>query len=280
MAQDKDNEAPKAAPPERTAKGDSLREKVGTALLGFLLTGVIGTMVATWFQQRGWAWQNRVTQVEKDTTSALDSLRSASDLLDKRWSATFQMLQSTQTPTDGDESKAAKDRFLSVNTEWELQYANVDAAVEFNVDRPFGVDAKRTPDALWVFQCNAYPFDDAAGGALDPNAAHTILTVVNHCQDLVKTDIGDIGRAANDQSARQRLIDQSYFRLSNIYYINDALRCVILERAVAMRRSLDAQLGWASFLQEGSQTYKIPARERDCLAQYREWSGKNPPKQQ
>ncbi len=72
MAQDKDGEAPKAAHPERTAKGDSLREKVGTALLGFLLTGVVGTMVATWFQQRGWAWQNRVAQVEKDTTSALE----------------------------------------------------------------------------------------------------------------------------------------------------------------------------------------------------------------
>ena len=72
MGQDEDKNAPKPAPPERTAKDDSLRDKVGTALLGFLLTGVIGTMVATWFQQRGWAWQNRVMQVEKDTSSALE----------------------------------------------------------------------------------------------------------------------------------------------------------------------------------------------------------------
>ncbi len=62
------------APP---AKGESLRDKIGPAILGFLLTGVVGTMVATWFQQRGWAWQSKVAQVEKDTTSALDSLRSS-----------------------------------------------------------------------------------------------------------------------------------------------------------------------------------------------------------
>jgi hypothetical protein len=278
MPEDGDKDARTAAPPDRTAKGDSLRDKVGTALLGFLLTGVIGTMVATWFQQRGWAWQNRVMQVEKDTSSALDSLHSASDLLDKRWSATFQMVQATQNPTGEDESKAAKTNFLAVNNDWELQYANVDAAVEFNVDRPFGVDAKRMPDALWLFQCNAYPFDDA-GGALDPNAAHTILTVINHCQDLVKSDIGDIGKAANDQTARQKLVDQSYFRLSNIYYINDALRCVILERAVAMRRSLDTELSLGSFFEVGPKTYKIPVKERDCLAQYREWSDKNRQKQ-
>jgi hypothetical protein len=280
MPGDGDKDAPKAAPPERSAKADALREKIGAALLGFFLTGVVGTMVATWFQARGWAWQNRVMQVEKDTSSVLDSLRSASDLLDKRWSASLQMLQAMQNPADGDGSKAAKATFLSVNNDWELHYANVDAAVEFNVDRPFGVEAKRTPDALWTFQCDAYPFADAAGGAIEPDAAHALLTVINHCQGLVKADIDEIGKDANDPVARQRLIDRSHFRLSNIYYINDALRCVILERAVAMRRSLDVQLGWASFFQDGSRTYDIPAKERDCLVQYREWSSKNRPKQQ
>jgi hypothetical protein len=262
------------APP---AKGDSLRDKVATAVFGFLLTGVVGTMVATWFQQRGWAWQSRVAQVEKDTTSALDSLHSASDLLDKRWSATFQMVHSIETNKQGDEAKAAKDAFASVNKDWELQYADTDASVAFNVDRPFGIEQKRLPDALWTFQCAAFPFDGQGG--IDPNSAHVILTVINHCQDLVKSDIEKLGESATDVTARKALLDSSYFRLSNIYYIDDALRCVILERAVAMRRSLDTELSLGSFFQLGPQNYGLPARESECLAPYKEWSDKNKPKQ-
>ncbi len=277
MPQHEAGEAPKSAPREPPAKGDSLRDKVATAIFGFLLTGVVGTMVATWFQQRGWAWQSQVTQVEKDTASALDSLHSASDLLDKRWSATFQMLRAIQNAGETDAAKAAKDNFASVNNEWELQYANVDASVEFNVDRPFGIDAARIPDAVWTFQCEAFPFDGAA--AVDPKSAHTILTVINHCQDLVKTDIDTLAKAPADDAASKKLIDQSYFRLSHIYYIDDALRCVILERAVAMRRSLDAELTLGSFFQIGPRSYKIPVKERDCLAPYKEWSDKNPAKQ-
>ena len=53
----------------------SERQKSWQLSQGFILTGVIGTMVATWFQQRGWAWQNAVEQVEKDTASALASLQ-------------------------------------------------------------------------------------------------------------------------------------------------------------------------------------------------------------
>ncbi|MGO9672678.1 MAG: hypothetical protein ACLPSF_00640 [Methylocella sp.] len=275
MPQNDPKDAPNATP-DRTPRGESLRDKVGAAVLGFMLTGVIGTMVATWFQQRGWAWQNRVMQVEKDTASALDSLRSASDLLDKRWSATFQMVQAIQNAREGGESTAAKNGFLAVNNEWELQYANVDAGVEFNIDRPFGVDASRMPDSLWAFQCNAFPFGGEQGvAALDPGSAHTILTVINHCQDLVRTDINSLGKTPDDQTALKRILAESYFRLSHIYYIDDALRCVILERAVAMRRSLDAELSWGSFFHAARKAYEIPVKEHECIAGYREWSEKN-----
>ena len=274
MAEPNDKDAPNASPPP-PSKGESLRDRVGAALLGFLLTGVVGTMVATWFQQRGWAWQNSVAQVEKDTTSALNSLKSVSDLIDKRWSATFQMVQASENPGD---QATAKDNFAAVNKDWELQFANVDAAIEFNVDRPFGVDATRMPDALWTFQCDAYPFT-AAPGAIDAGSAHAILKVIDHCQDVVKSGVADIARTTDDD-ARKKLLQQAYFRLSNIYYIDDALRCVILERAVAMRRSLDSDLSLASLFETAPRSYAIPAREGDCLAPYREWSAKNPPKQQ
>jgi hypothetical protein len=106
-------------------------------------------MIGAWFQQRGWAWQNTVTQVEKDTRSALESLHAASELLDKRWSATLQKLQAAKGATAPDDSKAAADRFRSVNDEWELGFANVESAVQFNVDRPFLSEPGPMPKALW-----------------------------------------------------------------------------------------------------------------------------------
>src|ERR1700751_66227 len=83
MRQDEKSDFPSPSAEGPTAKSERLRETLITTLTGFILTGVIGTMVATWFQQRGWAWQNAVAQVEKDTTSALASLQSVSGLLDK-----------------------------------------------------------------------------------------------------------------------------------------------------------------------------------------------------
>ena len=189
MPQHDAKDAPSSAPPE-PPRATACATRSATAMLGFLLTGVVGTMVATWFQQRGWAWQSRVMQVEKDTSSALDSLRSASDLLDKRWSATFQMVQAIENiQRKGTRRRRSGTTFLSVNNEWELQYANVDATVEFNVDRPFGVDAKRIARRLVFVRCNAFPFDAAAADAIDPKSAHTVLTVINNCQGIVKDEL-------------------------------------------------------------------------------------------
>src|SRR5262249_35606044 len=131
----------------RTVKSESLRDKVVATLAGFILTGGVGTGLATWFQEGGWGWEKAVQRVEKDTTSAMAALQSASDLLDRRWSATFQMVQALQNPTAADPSTATAN-FLSVNHQWELDYADVDVKVQFNVDRPFGIDTK-LPEALW-----------------------------------------------------------------------------------------------------------------------------------
>jgi hypothetical protein len=253
----------------RTVKSERLRDKVAAMLPGFILTGVVGTMLATWFQERGWAWQNAVEQVEKDTTSAMASLQSASDLLDKRWSATFQMVQALQNPTAADSSTAMAN-FLSVNHQWELDYADVDVKVQFNVDRPFGIDSK-LPKALWELPCTTFPFGGETAGTVKPDSAHLILNVINHCHSELKDIISKVDKASLDQTARKKLIDEAYFRLSHIYYINDALRCVIFERAVAMRRSFDTNLGWGSLFWIGPQQYSLPAKERDCFSRYRDW---------
>ena len=253
----------------RIVKSETLRDKVVATLPGFILTGVVGTMLATWFQERGWAWQNAVEQVEKDTTNAMASLQSASDLLDRRWSATFQMVQAIQNPAAADLSTATAN-FLSVNHQWELGYADVDVKVQFDVDRPFGIDAK-LPKALWELPCTTFPFGGETGGTVEPGSAHIILNVINYCHGGVKDIVSKVDKASLDQTSRKKLIDEAYIRLSHIYYINDAFRCVVFERAVAMRRSFDSKLGWGSLFWIGPQQYSLPAKEGDCFSRYRDW---------
>src|SRR5262249_5373315 len=118
MPQDEKSDFPSPPAEGRTAKSERLRETLITTLTGFILTGVIGTMVAPWFQQLGWACQNEVAKVEKDTRSALVSLHSVWSLLEKRWSATFQRVQKMKTANAGDMPRAARDSFLATTHEW------------------------------------------------------------------------------------------------------------------------------------------------------------------
>jgi hypothetical protein len=268
MAQEGPKNVQGSAATESKPRGESVRDKVLATVLGFLLTGVIGGMVGAWFQERGWAWQNRVAQVEKDTRSALDSLHSASELLDKRWSAALQMLQAVQDTKASDESRAAAaERFRSVNDEWQLGYANIDAAIQFTVDRPFFRETKPTPQALYSLPCDAFPFD-----SVDPGSALVILKVINHCHDLLKTDIEQLGKAPIDAAGRKALIHQASVRLDHLYHMNDALRCVILERAISMRRSLDTELDLGSMFRVGTRDYAVPREEGECVGRYRAWA--------
>jgi hypothetical protein len=259
-------------PPDSKARGERIRDKVFATLLPFLLTGVIGTMVGAWFQQRGWAWQNRVAQVEKDTGSALDALHSASELLDKRWSATSQMLQAIEDTTASDDSKAAADAFRSVNHDWELAFANIDSAIQFNVDRPFFPETKPTPQTLWELQCESFPFGGEVAGGVDPESAHVILKVIDHCHSLLRGDIEQIGKTSITAAARKTLVRQAQKRLEHLYHINDVFRCVLLERAISMRRSLDEEFHVGSLFQSGSRRYSVSPRERECVGRYRGWA--------
>ena len=153
--------SPPPSPPSRT--GDSLREKVMLGLVGFLLTGVLGTMVTSWIQQRGWAWQNQVANTDKDTQNALGAYQSASDLINTRWHATYRMVRAIERGAVGDEWKAARDEFAAADKDWAIRYTNVARDVAFYVDTPFGFESKDKLKLVWPLPCNAYALGQAAG---------------------------------------------------------------------------------------------------------------------
>jgi hypothetical protein len=146
--------------PASASSGDSFREKVIIALLGFILTGVLGGTVTTWIQQRGWAWQNRVAKIDKDVQNALAAYQGASDLINERWHATYRMTRAHEREVPPDEWKGARDEFSAADRDWAIRYTNVARDVAFYVDAPFGKDFRDQLKLVWPYACGGYAYGE------------------------------------------------------------------------------------------------------------------------
>jgi hypothetical protein len=171
---------------------ETLREKIVIALLGFVLTGVIGTILTTWVQQRGWAWQNRVSKIEKDTENAIATYRSTSELINARWHATYRMNRALDRKTEGEEWKAAKDGFDTADRDWALRYTNIAREIDFYIDTPFGIEAGQTLDRVWALSCADYAFAGGEGIAVQPKSARVVLEIINHCHGRMKDEMDSL----------------------------------------------------------------------------------------
>lgn len=252
---------------------ESVREKITAAIFGFILTGVIGTMLTTWVQQRGWSWQNRVTKIEKDTDNAMAAYRSASELINARWHASYRFTRALERQTSGDEWKAAKDNFEATDRDWALRYTNVARDVEFHVDTPFAIDSRDEMNKVWALSCADYAFTKPTTTAtpssapLDIASARIILEVINHCHGRMKDELDDFADKRSNASASERkaLTELSYRRLDHLYRTNEVLRCVIFERALAIRGTATAESYWGTFFGVGPVNYSLPDKRRTCL---------------
>ncbi|MGL4323315.1 MAG: hypothetical protein ACRCTD_04680 [Beijerinckiaceae bacterium] len=252
---------------------ESVREKITAAIFGFILTGVIGTMLTTWVQQRGWSWQNRVTKIEKDTDNAMATYRTASELINARWHATYRMTRALERQSTGEEWKAAKENFDSTDKDWALRYTNVARDVEFHVDTPFAIDSREDMNKVWALSCSDYAFSQPqssatpAGPPLTVTSARIILEVINHCHGRMKDEIDDFADKRNSASVSERkaLTELSYRRLDHLYRTNEILRCVIFERALAIRGTATAESYWGTFFGVGAVNYTLPEKKRGCL---------------
>jgi hypothetical protein len=255
-------------PPAPAKTGDSLREKAMLGLIGFLLTGVLGTLITTWIQQRGWTWQNQVAKIDKDTQNALGAYQSASDLINTRWHATYGMVRAIERGAGGDEWKDARAEFAAADKDWAIHYTSVARDVAFYVDTPFAIEAKDKMKLVWPLPCNAFAVGESGG--VDPSSARLVLEVVNHCAELVKDEIDktldpESGAAPKlDAAARKAFADPAYARLDAIYKTNEALRCIIFKRALTIRQSLLADSYWGSFFGLAQPGY-ARLDEKDCL---------------
>jgi hypothetical protein len=247
---------------------ETLREKIFVALLGFVLTGVIGTVLTTWVQQRGWAWQNRVSKIEKDTENAIATYRTTSELINARWHATYRMNRALERKSEGDEWKLAKDGFDAADRDWALRYTNIAREIDFYIDTPFGIEAGDTLTRVWNLSCADYAFSGDASMRVEPKSARVVLEIINHCHGRMKDEVDGMidKRASATPAERQALTDLSYRRLDHLYKTNEALRCVIFGRVLAIRRAIAAESYWGTFFGVGQVTYALPENSKSCIS--------------
>ena len=257
-------------PSASQSSGDSsLREKITIALAGFLLTGIIGTTATTWIQQRGWSWQNRVAKIDKDTQNALTAYQNASDLVNMRWHATYRITRAIERNVANDEWKAAREEFMAADKDWAIRYTSVARDIAFYVDNPFAVDWKEDMKLVWPLTCSSYPFG-ADGLSMASPSARIVVEVVNHCAGLVKDEIDKLIDATGDEppklaaAERKAFADSAYRRLDAIYRTNEALRCLIFDRALTIHQQLGVDSYWSSFFGVTPQIYQLPRDDKQC----------------
>lgn len=243
---------------------DSMMEKLTLTLFGFVLTGVVGGMLTTWIQQRGWAWQNRVSGIEKDVANVVAANKATSELINLRWHAAYRMTRAIEREEDETIWREARTNFDQADREWALHYSSAVRDVEFNVDAPFGV-ASADLSRVWTVDCakpgGVFPFET--------QSARVLLEMVNHCHGQLKGVLDPLTVAAPDSrrmtKANKERIDESYRRLDRLYKMNDVLRCVMFDRAVAIRNAHATQSYWSAFFGVETATYQPGRKSSDCL---------------
>jgi hypothetical protein len=258
--QDKPTSTPQARAPE------GMREKLTLAIVGFVLTGIVGGVLTTWIQQRGWAWQNRVATIEKDLNNVIATYKSASELVSMRWHAAYRVVRALEREENEAAWNGVRADFNAADREWALHYANVAREVEFYADAPFGVDSAADLKKVWVYVCEG----GKSKAMIETQSARSLFELVNHCQEQLKAGLDllidpALKGSRIDAIQRKAIIDKSYGRLDQLYRTNDALRCAIFDRAIAIRAALTSQSYWSAFLGIEAPTYRAARKVEDCL---------------
>jgi hypothetical protein len=249
----------------KSGSAESLREKLVLTLAGFVLTVILGGVLTTWIQQRGWAWQNRVATVEKDINNVVSTYKATSELLNMRWHAVYRVVRAFEREETAPALNNARTDYDAADREWALHYPNIARDVEFYVDSPFGIEGSADLTKVWTYMCTG----GTARAMVETQSARVILELVNHCQDKLKSILEPlIDPAAEaprvDAKQRKTIIDQSYRNLDQLYRTNDVLRCVIFDRAISIRASSAALSYWNAFLGIEAPIYQAGKKIEQC----------------
>jgi hypothetical protein len=259
-------------------EGEPLLTKLRLALAGIALT-FVGAMVSTWFSDRSTTWLAYVAKIDKDNIAILNAYKDAADLINERWYALLQMAAAIEHSTGPDELAAVRKGYAEVDKKWALKFTTIESDIRFNVDETFptGENAAQEDDDLKLI--SSMPCTRSAGSEnwqaiQKTRSARVIMALVNRCLGEAKRELDEAlivatGDPVKPDAARlANLLKQPYVALDLAYWTHSALRCVVLERELALRPIALKESYWHKFFGTLPARYDPPVDSKNCQAHW------------
>jgi hypothetical protein len=276
------NETPSYAAPARPV--EPFWKKLFKLVSALGVTGILGTAVGAYFQQRAWNNEKAVTKRQDDATKAFDVEQKVSKFIDTRWAAADQIGRAIQSHAIKEEWQHARDNYYKNFEEWQSNITKWAGQIAFRVDTPFKrkTDDRRREISDSI-QCLTYTLavklDKDNSPIIDSQSASHLLQIIDHCHDLAKSDIEQA--AADKHSVKapascdvvtlseiEKHICDFNTRKSHIWWLNNVLRCTILQRAVTMRDDVAKTLWEKYFMPQAPSNYDLTRDASDCVRDY------------
>ncbi len=255
-------------------------------LLAVVVTACIGSVVGYYFQLRAWNNENAVTKRQNDSDKAFAVGQKVSEFIDARWAAADQMKDALlKSNANKEDWEHARDKYYRNYEDWQTNLTKWAAQIAFLVDSPFHMLVDDRRKEINPIQCLTYTLDKSSG--YDSLSASYLLQIIDHCHDLAKRGIENaqvdrhpvkVAQEVCDSLTRalsetEKQICAFYIRNSHIWWLNNVLRCTVLQRAVTIRNS-SAQT-W-KFMPEATLRYDLGQDARDeqgrnrCIKDYQD----------
>jgi hypothetical protein len=243
-----------------------------------LATGVLGTAISAYFQQRNWDYQKRADKIEKDATGALTALEGLNAIVDDKFLTTYALDDAIKNRADSDKLTPAIAAFTVADKAWERQHQSLASTLEIVIDSQFGIDDLAATAQAKKVDCTRYLLDGLQpdGGELLPVRA--VLEVLYTCQTKLKQSIEAQLRARDETGgawpAEAAEPDPGRIVLGHLWRTQNVLQCLMVQRAVEIR----GQPFGLSFLPFGKADGGTPygmseadrTREERCIVPYRD----------
>ena len=258
-----------ATQPEAKVWVTQFGKLVSALILG---SGVIATGVSAFFQGRSWNYQNRVDNIAKDSEAVLKALQDMNIVIEERWLSTYRLNDAIKNKLPNEQLKTAQLAFAQANHHWELAHNGLSAAFEISVDSPFGIKGADKLGRVWTLDCRNYTLGGEQHSGADPVSARVLLEVSDHCNSEINKDFDALADPKKTDEKLKPLVepDLNGKRLDYVWRVNNVLRCLTVERAVAIRASFPKRSFLPNIFEGAPQKdYNIDTRnEEKCLKQY------------
>ena len=250
-------------------------------LFALFAAGVVGGVAPSWYSDRNSMWDAYVKKIDNDTRATQAAYDEAANLINKRWDALNRMADAIQKSTGGEELEAARKLYFEADRDWAINFTRIESNIQFNVDDVFTVgtspdEENSTMKKVWGMPCTKIERDGEWDEVYRKSSGRVMMEVVNHCLGVAKTNLDvamsqkAVAPAKQESTRREDSVQDTREMLDGVYWTHYTLRCIVLERELALRPIALSETYWNKFFGSLPKEYDPVPDNRKCLATWAE----------